>query len=126
MFIVLFLEYYYSYDTMEFIFNNANDIDNDEENISFVVIELTGVSFQIVDFSPRCTVYMLKTLLATMSTAYLTEDKIRLIFDRVVLEDDRCLSYYDIIDGTRMHMFYRLRQAIPYFSPETSSDEDSD
>ena len=58
--------------------------------------------------------------------AYLTEDKIRLIFDRVVLEDDRCLSYYDIIDGTRMHMFYRLRQAIPYFSPETSSDADSD
>ena len=87
---------------------------------------MTAVSHQINDFPLRCTVYMLKTLLATISTAYLTEDNIRLIFDRVVLEDDRYLSYYDIIDGTRMHMFYRLRQAIPYFSPETSSDEDSD
>ena len=120
---------------MEYIFNNANDIDNDEENISFVVQELTGVAFQIVDFSPRCTVYMLKTLLATMSTAYLTEDNIRLIFDRVVLEDDRYLSSYDIIDGTRMHMIRRNRggartrrtaHAIPYLSTETSSDEDSD
>ena len=27
--------------TMEFIFDNANDIDYDEENISFVVQELT-------------------------------------------------------------------------------------
>ena len=35
---------------MEYIFNNANDIDNDEENISFVVQELSGVTFQIVDF----------------------------------------------------------------------------
>ena len=38
---------------MDFIFDNANDIDFDEENISFVVQELSGVAFQIVDFSPR-------------------------------------------------------------------------
>ena len=120
---------------MEYIFNNANDIDYDEENISFVVQELTGVTFQIVDFSPRCTVYMLKTLLATMSTAYLTEDNIRLIFRGVVLEHDRDLRSYDIIDGTRMHMIRRNRgeartrrtaYAIPYLMDDTSSDENSD
>ena len=121
---------------MEYILNNANDIDNDEENISFSVQELTGVTFQIVDFSPRCTVYMLKTQLATMSTAYLTEDNFRLIFRGVVLEHDRDLRSYDIIDGTRMHMIRRNRGgartrrttilAIPYLSTETSSDEDSD
>ena len=94
---------------MEFIFDNANDIDNDEENISFVVQELSGEALQIVDFSPRCTVYMPKTLLASMSTANLSEDNIRLIFDRVVLEDDRVISYYDITDGTSMHMVRRLR-----------------
>ena len=61
---------------MEYIFNNKNDIDNDEENISFLVRDLHGEAFQIVDSSPRRTVYMLKTLLANMSTAYLTEDNI--------------------------------------------------
>ena len=120
---------------MEYIFNNANDIDYDEENISFSVQELTGVTFQIVDFSPRCTVYMLKTQLATMSTAYLTEDNIRLIFRGVVLEHDRDLRSYDIIDGTRMHMIRRNRggartrrtaYAIPYLMDDTSSDENSD
>ena len=78
---------------------------------------------------------MLKTLLATMSTAYLTEDNIRLIFRSVVLEDDRYLSSYDIIDGTRMHMIRRNRggartrrtvYAIPYLMNDTSSDENSD
>ena len=120
---------------MEFIFNNADDIDYDEENISFVVQELTGEVYQIDDFSPRCTVYMLKTLLGSMSTANLREDQIRLICHDIVLEDDRVISSYDITDGTVMHLVRRLRggartrrtaRAIPYLSTETSSDEDSD
>ena len=39
--------------TMEFIIDNANDIDYDEENTSFVVQELTVDVYQIHDFSPR-------------------------------------------------------------------------
>ena len=44
---------------MEFIIDNANDFDDDEENISFVVQELTAAAHQIHDFSLRCTLYML-------------------------------------------------------------------
>ena len=45
--------------TMKFIIDNANDFDDDEENISFVVQELTAAAHQIHDFSLRCTLYML-------------------------------------------------------------------
>ena len=78
---------------------------------------------------------MLKILLGSMTTGNLREDQIRLICHRVVLEDDRVISSYDIIDGTRMHMIRRNRggartrrtaYAIPYLMTDTSSDEDSD
>ena len=95
--------------TMEFIFDNANDIDYDEKNISFVVQKLSGEAYQIDDFSPRCTVYMLKMLLGSMSSANLREDQIRHICHGIVLEDDRVISSYDITDGTVMHMVRRLR-----------------
>ena len=120
---------------MEFIIDNANNIDYDEENIWLVVQELTAEAYQIDNFSPRCTVYMLKALLGSMSTANLREDQIRLICNGIVLEDDRVISSYDITDGTVMHLVRRLRggartrrttRAIPYLSTETSSDEDSD
>ena len=48
---------------MKFIIDNANYIDDDEEMISFVVQELTVAAHQINDFSPRCTVYLLKLYL---------------------------------------------------------------
>ena len=105
--------------------------------LSFVVQESTAVSHQINDFSPRCTVYMLKTLLGSMTTGNLREDQMRLVCNGIVIEDERVISSYGITNGTIMHLVPRLRggartrrtgyvEPIPYLMTDTSSDEDSD
>ena len=122
---------------MEFIVDNANYFDNDEEMLSFVVQELTNVSHQINDFSPRCTVYMLKALLECMTTDNLGEDQIHLSCNGIVIKDDRVISSYGIINGNVMHIVpllcggARTRiteyvDLIPYLMTNTSSNEDSD
>ena len=120
---------------MEFIIDNANDFDYDEENISFVVQELTAAAHQIHDVSPRCTVYILKTLLGSMRTGNLRENQMRVICNSIVIEDGRVISSYGITNGTIIHLVPRLRggartrrttYAIPHLMTDTSSDEDSD
>ena len=101
---------------MEFIIDNANDIDYDEENISFVVQELTGEVYQIDNFLPRCTVYMLKTLLGTMTTGNLREDQMRLICNGIIIEEDRVISSYGITNGTVIHLVFPTRIPFDNFS----------
>ena len=60
-------------------------------------------------FSLRCTVYMLKTLLGSMTTDNLREDQIRLICNGIVIEDDRVISSYGITNGTVMYLVPLLR-----------------
>ena len=67
-------------------------------------------------YSLRCTLYMLKTLLGSMTTDNLREDQIRLICNNIVIEDDRLISSYGITNGTVIHLVFPMRIPFDNFS----------
>ena len=128
---------------MECIIDSATYFDGDEELFSFVIQELDSMAHQINDFSYRWTVYMLKHLLVGISILDLREDQMSLTCNSTMMEDDKLINVYVIINGTVKHLIPRLRggariknttyvDLIPFLINDSSSDssessdEDSD
>ena len=60
--------------TIVYIIDTKAFFEGDEERLSFVVRELGSMEHNINDYFLRCTLYMLKSLLVSMSSIELRED----------------------------------------------------
>ena len=128
---------------MESVIESTSYFKGNLKMLSFIVRELTGREYQINDFSYRSTVFMLKSVLARMSTSNYLEESIRLIFGRRVFEDNEQIISSSTTNGSVVHFIRRNRggtrsnrihytDPIPvllneyYSNSSESSNEDSD